>query len=59
MAEQEGDARPADTRPATTTNVTRSYCRRDGWLCTSANRCDEHRVDVDPARLREILDGTR
>lgn len=37
----------------------RSYCRRDGWLCTPAARCDEHRIDRDPARLAEIIAAAR
>ncbi|MEV6348562.1 hypothetical protein [Actinoplanes sp. NPDC051851] len=48
-------ARPANDRPATSPTVRRSYCRRDGWLCTPARRCDEHDVDRDPPQLGELL----
>lgn len=40
MTEDLGGVRPASNGPAT---ARRSYCRRDGWLCTPENRCDEHR----------------
>lgn len=52
MTEDLGGVRPASNGPAT---ARRSYCRRDGWLCTLEDRCDEHRVDVDPETVGDLL----
>lgn len=35
------------------------YCRTEGWLCTPGNRCAEHKVTRDPARLADIIRKAR
>lgn len=54
MSKPESTGIPAGTQPVD--NPRPSYCRRDGWLCTPENRCDEHRPERDPARLSDLLD---
>jgi hypothetical protein len=52
-----GEVRPAGNGPAPTPTVRCRYCREQGWLCTPAARCDEHRVDRDPVRAFRFLKG--